>query len=91
RLETIAEVNRMERDGADMVGMTGMPEAALARELELNYAAIVVVVNHAAGRGSSSKGISLEKISIVSQQAMAQVNSMLENVVEHDGEYGNGN
>lgn len=91
RLETIAEVNRMERDGADMVGMTGMPEAALARELELNYAAIVVVVNHAAGRGSSSKGISLEKISIVSQHAMAQVNSMLENVVEHDGEYGNGN
>ncbi len=40
RLETAAEINRLERDGADMVGMTGMPEASLARELGLDYAAI---------------------------------------------------
>ena len=51
RLETAAEIDRLERDGADMVGMTGMPEAGLAREAELCYAAIAVVVNYAAGRG----------------------------------------
>ena len=51
RLETAAEIDRMEKDGCDVVGMTGMPEAALARELEIEYAAITVVVNHAAGRG----------------------------------------
>jgi len=47
RLETAAEIDRLERDGATMVGMTGMPEAVLARELELPYAAVCVVVNHA--------------------------------------------
>jgi len=50
RLETAAEINRLERDGCDMVGMTGMPEAALARELELCYATCAVVANKAAGR-----------------------------------------
>jgi 5'-methylthioinosine phosphorylase len=50
RLETIAEINRMERDGCDMVGMTGMPEAALARELDLCYAHCAVSANWAAGR-----------------------------------------
>lgn len=51
RLETAAEINRLERDGCDIVGMTGMPEAVLARELELCYAACAVVANMAAGRG----------------------------------------
>ena len=50
RLESAAEIDRLERDGADMVGMTGMPEAGLAREIGLRYAAVAVVVNHAAGR-----------------------------------------
>ena len=50
RLETAAEIQRMERDGCDIVGMTGMPEAALAKELELNYATISVVANWAAGK-----------------------------------------
>ncbi|ADE15931.1 S-methyl-5'-thioadenosine phosphorylase [Nitrosococcus halophilus Nc 4] len=50
RLETAAEIDRLERDGCHVVGMTGMPEAALARELELSYAAITVIVNRAAGR-----------------------------------------
>ena len=54
RLETIAEINRMEGDGCDMVGMTGMPEAALARELDLCYAHCAVSANWAAGR---NKGI----------------------------------
>ncbi|MEQ7922601.1 S-methyl-5'-thioinosine phosphorylase [Xanthomonas sp. WHRI 1810A] len=50
RLETVAEILRLERDGCDIVGMTGMPEAALARELELEYACLALVVNTAAGK-----------------------------------------
>lgn len=53
RLETVAEIARMERDGCDIVGMTGMPEAALARELNLPYAALSLVVNPAAGKSTS--------------------------------------
>jgi 5'-methylthioinosine phosphorylase len=49
RLETAAEIRRLARDGCDIVGMTGMPEAALARELELDYACVALVVNRAAG------------------------------------------
>ncbi len=49
RLETAAEIRRLARDGCTLVGMTGMPEAALARELELAYASVCVVVNPAAG------------------------------------------
>ena len=52
RLETAAEIARMERDGCDIVGMTGMPEAALARELGLPYACLALVVNPAAGKSS---------------------------------------
>ena len=51
RLETAAEVDCLEREGADYVGMTAMPEAAIARELDLDYACIAMVVNRAAGRG----------------------------------------
>jgi len=51
RLETPAEIDRMERDGCTVVGMTAMPEAALARELGLPYAGVCIVVNPAAGRG----------------------------------------
>ena len=51
RLETAAEVDRLERDGADYVGMTAMPEAAIAREVGIDYACIAMVVNRAAGRG----------------------------------------
>jgi 5'-methylthioinosine phosphorylase len=50
RLETAAEIDRMERDGCTMVGMTAMPEAALARELGMHYAICALVVNYAAGR-----------------------------------------
>jgi 5'-methylthioinosine phosphorylase len=57
RLETAAEIDRLERDGCDVVGMTGMPEAALARELELDYAICAVVINQAAGRGGSGIAI----------------------------------
>lgn len=53
RLETAAEVDRLQRDGADYVGMTAMPEAALARELGLQYACLSLIVNKAAGRGDT--------------------------------------
>src|SRR5688572_22573613 len=51
RLETVAEIARMRRDGCDLVGMTGMPEAGLARELGLDYACLAIVANWAAGAG----------------------------------------
>ncbi|MDH2916082.1 MAG: S-methyl-5'-thioinosine phosphorylase [Gallionella sp.] len=86
RLETAAEIDRYERDGADMVGMTGMPEAALARELGLEYAAITVVVNYAAGRGTSKQAIPLDEIGTVAQPAMARVRKILEYVVGRDGD-----
>ena len=85
RLESAAEITRLERDGADMVGMTGMPEAALARELGLAYAAIAVVVNHAAGRGGSAEGIRLSDINAVSRAAMARVHRIIDRLVELDG------
>ncbi len=85
RLETAAEIGRLERDGADMVGMTGMPEAALARELGLCYAAIAVVVNHAAGRGSSAQAISHADMADVTRTAMARVLGILDRLVTTDG------
>ncbi len=50
RLETAAEILRLERDGCHIVGMTGMPEAVLARELNIPYACLALVVNRAAGK-----------------------------------------
>lgn len=84
RLDTAAEINRLERDGADMVGMTGMPEAALAKELGLDYATIAVVTNYAAGRGSSAEGISLETIGSVMSPAIERVKNILEFAVVSD-------
>jgi 5'-methylthioinosine phosphorylase len=77
RLETAGEIDRFERDGADMVGMTGMPEAALARELDLAYATLAVVVNHAAGRAESAHGIQLKRIEDVLQDAMGRVRNVI--------------
>jgi 5'-methylthioadenosine phosphorylase len=81
RLETAAEIDRLEGDGATLVGMTGMPEAALARELGLPYAAICVVVNHAAGRGASATAVSMEGISQVLETAMVKVRTLLDHVL----------
>jgi 5'-methylthioadenosine phosphorylase len=80
RLETAAEIDRLERDGATLVGMTGMPEAVLARELDLPYVAICVVVNHAAGRGDSAQKIQLEGITSVLETAMDKVRTLLDHV-----------
>ncbi len=84
RLETAAEINRLEGDGAHMVGMTGMPEAALARELGLNYAPIAIVANSAAGRGSNVDAIPLKEVYAVLDQSMARVRNILEHLVDCD-------
>ena len=81
RLETAAEIDRMERDGATVVGMTGMPEAGLAREIGLPYAAVCVVVNHAAGRGDSEARISLEGIARVLETGMDRVRTLIEHAI----------
>ncbi len=79
RLETAAEVNRMERDGCDMVGMTGMPEAALARELELCYAVCAVSANAAAGRGAGP--ITMKDIEDNLHTGLDKVRAILEQVI----------
>jgi 5'-methylthioinosine phosphorylase len=83
RLETAAEINRMQRDGADMVGMTGMPEAALAREMGLCYASIAVVANWAAGRGDSVELVDLEMVRGVLDKAMEKVRVLLARLVDN--------
>lgn len=80
RLETAAEIDRMQRDGADIVGMTGMPEASLARELGLPYAALCVVSNWAAGRGDSAHGIQFESLEAELHLAMTRVRRIIEGI-----------
>jgi 5'-deoxy-5'-methylthioadenosine phosphorylase len=82
RLETAAEIDRLERDGADLVGMTGMPEASLAREISLEYATIAVVANYAAGRGDSQRAVPLDKIGDVLDEAMGRVRRIIERLCE---------
>lgn len=77
RLETAAEINRYERDGATVVGMTGMPEAVLARELGIDYAAICPVANYAAGRGDSAQAIQFEQVMPLLQQTMDKVRILI--------------
>jgi 5'-methylthioinosine phosphorylase len=86
RLETAAEIDRLERDGADIVGMTGMPEAALARELELCYATLAIVVNPAAGRGADPHRVRLEDIPAVLREARQKVIAIIEELVATDGD-----
>lgn len=81
RLDSRAEINRYERDGADMVGMTGMPETALAKELELDYATLAVVANYAAGRGDNTQAIKMETVNATASNAMERVRRILACVV----------
>ncbi len=81
RLETAAEIRRMERDGCDLVGMTGMPEAALAREQNLAYACCAVIANCAAGK---SHGDIHAEIEIYLKQGMDQVRKLLQTLLESD-------
>lgn len=85
RLESSAEINRYERDGATIVGMTGMPEAGLARELDLAYAAICPVANHAAGKGQSKEGLNLETINKNSKGMMLAVTNLLSELINSYG------
>ena len=79
RLETVAEIARLERDGCDIVGMTGMPEAVLARELALPYACLALVVNPAAGK--SDKAITMAEIERVLEAGMGKVKAVLTRVL----------
>lgn len=81
RMDSIAEINRFERDGADMVGMTGMPETVLAMELGLNYAIVAVVVNYAAGRGDNLFGVNMEQVTATANAAMGKVHNIIECLV----------
>lgn len=78
RLETAAEILRLERDGATIVGMTGMPEASLARELGIDYACVAIVVNPAAGK--AAEVINMEDIQGHLQTGVDQALRLLENL-----------
>ncbi|UTW45961.1 S-methyl-5'-thioinosine phosphorylase [bacterium SCSIO 12696] len=75
RLESAAEIDRLEKDGCDLVGMTAMPEAALARELGLDYACLALVVNPAAGRSVDT--ISMADIQAVLEQSIPKIRRVL--------------
>ena len=75
RLESTAEIVRLERDGCDLVGMTGMPEASLARELGLCYASLALSVNWAAGKGEGP--ITMAEIERNLQRGMAEARKVL--------------
>lgn len=80
RLESIAEINRLQQDGCDLVGMTGMPEAALARELNIPYASLCLVVNPAAGR--SDQLITIADVRRVLDDGMKSVKRVIMTVCE---------
>jgi len=80
RLETPAEITRMERDGCDLVGMTGMPEASLARELEIDYTCCAVVANWAAGRQAGE--ITMDEIEANLRQGMTDLSRILQHWVQ---------
>ncbi len=80
RLETAAEILRMRRDGCTIVGMTGMPEAVLARELGLPYACLALVVNPAAGLSADGGEISMEEIQLTLTLGMADVQRVIAQV-----------
>jgi len=73
RLETAAEVDRLERDGADYIGMTAMPEAAIAREADVDYACIAMIVNRAAGRGDVPIHDDVEASTIAARNATMSI------------------
>jgi 5'-methylthioadenosine phosphorylase/5'-methylthioinosine phosphorylase len=81
RLETAAEISRMERDGCDLVGMTGMPEAALARELRLEYATCAIVANWAAGKTEGE--ITMPEIEQNLKVGIANTTLLLEKFIEN--------
>lgn len=85
RLETAAEIDRMERDGCTLVGMTAMPEAALARELELPLLGICVVVNPAAGRGLDPTRIDHRALARDRAAGLAKVDRLIDEFCGFEG------
>jgi len=83
RLETAAEIQKLKRDGADIVGMTGMPEASLAMEIELEYACCALVVNWGAGCAGTIKIDHSDMLKIV-DSGMIQVKSILKSYILQD-------
>ncbi len=81
RLETAAEVKKLEKDGCDIVGMTGMPEAALAHELNINYACLSLVVNWAAGK--SDEEITMAIIEKNIEEGMGEIKLVLEGFISN--------
>lgn len=79
RLETSAEIDKLEKDGCDVVGMTGMPETALAREMEICYASVNVIANMGAGRGNGV--ITMREIEACLVSGMADVKLLIENTI----------
>jgi len=79
RLESAAEITRMQRDGCNLVGMTGMPEAALAKELNIDYAAIAVVANWAAGKSEGE--ISMDEIELHVKNGMDNITQLLNSFI----------
>jgi purine nucleoside phosphorylase len=66
----------MFNDGANIVGMTLMPEAALAKELDLHYAAITVCTNYAGGIGAVH-GNDLNQWRALREQSLSRVEKVL--------------
>jgi purine nucleoside phosphorylase len=85
RLETAAEIERLKRDGCAMVGMTAMPEAALARELDIDYAICAVAVNYAAGCSLGGASI-LGQIDRFTDAAMLKVRAVIERIAADRGD-----
>lgn len=79
RLESVAEISRMEKDGCDIVGMTGMPEAGLAREIDLCYATCAIVANWAAGKGG--KTITMEEINRNLETGLSSLVNLLKSLL----------
>jgi len=79
RLETAAEINKLEQDGCDIVGMTGMPEACLARELDLEYGCLAVVANLAAGK--SDEHLTMEMIEANLKEGMENTQKIIAEVI----------
>lgn len=83
RLESKAEIERLRRDGCDLVGMTGMPEAALARELGLDYACLAIVANWAAGRAPTDEVITLDDVLANMAAAITPLPALLQAIGTH--------
>ena len=80
RLETAAEINRLRQDGCDIVGMTVMPEAALARELKLEYASLALCVNWAAG--VTDETLVMDTINLIAKEGMEFVGDIISEVIK---------